>query len=65
MAMPSAKGLFQKAIVESGSDLRVSSPEDAEVMASKFLAQLHVAPDRVDDLQMIPMDRLIAAQVVG
>ena len=62
MAMPSAKGLFQKAIVESGSDLRVSSPEDAKVMASKFLAQLHVAPDRADDLQMIPMDRLIAAQ---
>jgi para-nitrobenzyl esterase len=62
MAMPSAKGLFQKAIVESGSDLRVSTPEEAGGMAKKFLAQLHVAPNRVEDLQMIPMDRLIAAQ---
>src|SRR5260370_30601336 len=61
MAMPSAKGLFQKAIVESGSELRVSSREEADATARKFLAQLHVAPDRVDDLRMIPMDRLIAA----
>jgi para-nitrobenzyl esterase len=62
MAMPSAKGLFQKAIVESGSELRVSSREEADATARKFLAQLHLAPDRVDDLRMIPMDRLIAAQ---
>jgi para-nitrobenzyl esterase len=61
LAMPSAKGLFQKAIVESGSDLRVSSREEADATTRKFLAQLHVAPDRVDDLRMIPMDRLIAA----
>ncbi|HEY6337820.1 MAG TPA: carboxylesterase family protein [Candidatus Sulfotelmatobacter sp.] len=61
LAMPSAKGLFQKAIVESGSDLRVSSREEADAAARKFLAQLHVAPDRVDDLRTIPMDRFIAA----
>jgi len=53
--------LFQKAIVESGSELRVSSDEEADATARKFLAQLHVALDRVDDLRMIPMDRLIAA----
>jgi para-nitrobenzyl esterase len=61
LAMPSAKGLFQKAIVESGSDLRVSSREEADATTRKFLAQLHVAPDRVDDLRTIPMDRFIAA----
>jgi para-nitrobenzyl esterase len=62
LAMPSAKGLFQKAIVESGSALRVSSREEADALARKFLAQLHLAPDRVDDLRTLPMDRLIAAQ---
>jgi para-nitrobenzyl esterase len=62
MAMPSAKGLFQKVIVESGSALRVSSREEADTTARKFLAQLHLPPDRVDDLRMIPLDRLIAAQ---
>jgi para-nitrobenzyl esterase len=61
MAMPSAQGLFHKAIVESGSTLAVRSPEEADATARKFLAQVPVAPDRVDDLQKIPMDRLIAA----
>jgi para-nitrobenzyl esterase len=61
MAMPSAKGLFHKAIVESGSALRGSSREEADATARKFLEQIHVAPDRVDDLRKVPMDQLIAA----
>ena len=61
MAMPSAKGLFHKAIVESGSTLTVRSPEEADATARKFLAQINVAPERVNDLQKIPMDKLIAA----
>ena len=60
MAMPSAKSLFEKAIVESGSQLRASSPEEADAIARKVLVQLQVAPDHVDDLQKIPMARLIA-----
>ena len=60
MAMPSAKSLFEKAIVESGSQLRASSPEEADTIARKVLVQLQVAPDHVDDLQKIPMARLIA-----
>jgi para-nitrobenzyl esterase len=61
MAMPSAKDLFHKSIVESGSQLRVLSPEEADSMARKFLAQVHIAPERVDDLRKIPMDQLIEA----
>jgi para-nitrobenzyl esterase len=61
MAMPSAKGLFHKAIVESGSQLRGWSRAEADAAARKFLAQVHVAPGQVDDLLTIPMDRLIAA----
>jgi para-nitrobenzyl esterase len=61
MAMPPAKGLFHKAIVESGSTLRVSSRQDADAAARKFLAAVDVTPDRVDDLQKIPMDRMLAA----
>lgn len=61
MAMPSAKGLFHKAIVESGSQLRASSPEKADAIARKVLAQLQIAPDHLDDLQKIPMAQLIAA----
>ena len=61
MAMPAAKGLFHKAIVESGSQLRASPPEDADAMARNFLKQLNVTPDHVDDLQRIPMPELIEA----
>ena len=54
MAMPPAKGLFHKAIVESGSTLRVSSREDADAAGRKFLARLNVPPDHIDDLQKMP-----------
>ena len=60
MAMPSAKSLFHKAIVESGSQLRASSPEEAYAIARKVLAQLQIAPGHVDDLQKIPMVQFIA-----
>lgn len=61
MAMPAAKGLFHKAIVESGSQLRAYSAEKADALARKFLAQVPATPDHVDDLQRIPMDQLVTA----
>jgi para-nitrobenzyl esterase len=61
MAMPPAKGLFHKAIVESGSTLRVSTPEEADAAARKFLTQLKIAPEHVDDLQKVPMNDMLAA----
>jgi len=61
MAMPPAKGLFHKAIVESGSTLRVSTVEEGDAVARKFLAQLKISADRVDDLQKVPMDDMLAA----
>jgi len=61
MAMATAKGLFHKAIVESGSALRVSTADEADAAARKYLAQLKIAPDRVDDLQKVPMADMLAA----
>ena len=61
MAMPPAKGLFHKAVVESGSTLRVSTADEADAAARKFLAQLKIAPDRVDDLAKAPMNDMLAA----
>jgi para-nitrobenzyl esterase len=61
MAMPPAKDLFHKAIVESGSTLRVSTTGEADAAARKYLAQLGILPDRVDDLQKVPMNDLLAA----
>lgn len=61
MAMPLAKGLFHKAIVESGSTLRASTREDADAAARKFLAKVNVSPDHVDDLQKVPMNQMLNA----
>jgi para-nitrobenzyl esterase len=56
LAMPSAKGLFHRAIIESGSTLRQNSAEDATVLAHRFLARLNLKS--VDELQQVPMERM-------
>jgi len=61
MAMPPAKGLFHKAIVESGSMLKAISREDANKSAERFIAKLGITPDRIDELQKLPMERLLDA----
>jgi len=61
MAMPPARGLFHKAIVESGSMLRATSREDADAAARRFLTEVNVTPERVDDLSKIPMSQMLAA----
>jgi len=61
MAMPPAKGLFHKAIVESGSMLKATSREDANKAAEKLVAKLGVTPDHIDDLQKLPMEKLLDA----
>jgi para-nitrobenzyl esterase len=59
MAMPPANGLFHKAIVESGSTLRVSTTDEADAAARKYLAQLKISPDHVDELQKVSMQYML------
>ena len=59
LAMPGAKGLFHRAIIQSGSNLRGVSKEDAAKSAQALMAKLNVKS--VDDLQKVPMDQLIQA----
>jgi para-nitrobenzyl esterase len=61
LAMPKAKGLFHKAIVESGSFLRLTPREDAVKNTEKVLAQLGLKGNPIDELRKLPMDQLIAA----
>lgn len=61
MAMPSAKGLFHKAIVESGSSLRAGDKEQANTRAKALLAKLGIPENRVEDLQTIPAAKLFGA----
>ena len=59
MAMPSAKGLFQKAIIQSGANLAGVTKADATKTAQTLMARLGVKT--AEELQKVPMDALIQA----
>ena len=63
MSMPSAKGLFHRAIIESGAILRLPGIEDAIQLTDKLLRELDIQPARAIDLQQVPITRLMAANV--
>ena len=61
MAMPSAKGLFSKAIVESGSITNLLSPKYSRRIGAATVANLGLTPSRIEEIAEIPYDRLLAA----
>jgi para-nitrobenzyl esterase len=58
MAMPAAKGLFHRAIIQSGANLRGTPKDTATKAAEAFIAK--VGAKTVDQLQTMPMAQLIA-----
>lgn len=60
-AMPSAAGLFHKAVVQSGSLLRAREPAAATQDARKFMAACGLQPGQLSELQALPAARLVEA----
>ena len=60
MAMPAAKGLFHRAIVESGAAVRGVPKEAATKSATAYMAKLGLQPNEVDKMQQMPMDQLLS-----
>jgi para-nitrobenzyl esterase len=58
MAMPSAKGLFHRAVAMSGSTIRGGQRANATKAAEEFLARVGVKPNQLDDIQKIPFLKL-------
>ncbi|MGE5487898.1 MAG: carboxylesterase/lipase family protein [bacterium] len=65
MAMPSAKGLFHRAAVQSGAALRSGTPENAARSTERLLAQLGLPKSRFRELQEVPFDMIIGAQATS
>src|SRR5713226_9224929 len=63
MAMPAARGLFHRAIVQSGPFLRSLSPDYSGRLAELAIAELGLSKSQVKELQRIPVDRLSGAAV--
>ncbi len=61
LAAPSAKGLFHKAAVQSGSLTNFGDPKAAKEVAAEVLAQLKIQPAQVDEIQKVPYRQLMAA----
>jgi para-nitrobenzyl esterase len=63
LGTPAAKGLFHRAVVQSGSTLRLISEADAEKAADQLLAKLGLTRSRVAEIQRVPWEQLLQAQV--
>jgi para-nitrobenzyl esterase len=63
MAMPAAKGLFHRAIVQSGPFLKALSPDYSGRVAELTMEELSLSKSQVKELQRIPVDRLSGAAV--
>lgn len=63
MAMPAAKGLFHRAIIQSAPMLKVLTPDYSQRVAELLLDELGLSRSQVRELQKIPVDRLSGAAV--
>jgi para-nitrobenzyl esterase len=63
LAMPAARGLFHRAIIQSGAAIRLSTRERANALAEAALRDLEISRTTLGQLHSIPVDRLIAAIV--
>jgi para-nitrobenzyl esterase len=62
MAMPAARGLFHRAIIQSGPAVRMADRNDGTATAEAFLSELGLGKDRVADLRSVPAEVLLRAQ---
>ena len=62
LAMPAAKGLFHRAVIESGPGVKMNALDHAEMVGEMFLMELGVKRGNIADLQTIPLDRIMNAQ---
>jgi para-nitrobenzyl esterase len=61
MAMPPAQGLFHRAVVQSGSALRMDTQAVASERAEKLFKALDIGPKQLDKLLALPADALLGA----
>ena len=65
MAMPAAKGLFHKAIVQSGSQLRLATADASAAQAEAVLKELQAQGIGSEQLTQVPAARLVEIATVA
>ena len=61
LGMPSAKGLFHAAVIESGATLKLPNREQASALAHQVLNELNLKSDNLPKIQELPLNRLMMA----
>ena len=61
LGMPSAKGLFHKAVAQSGSFVNGALKADATKSAEALMTRLGLKPNQLDELQKLPVDQILTA----
>jgi len=61
LGMPKASGLFQRAILQSGTANRLPAKEQAAMRAEALLKELQIAKTDVRKIQQLPFEQIIAA----
>jgi para-nitrobenzyl esterase len=62
LAMPPGKGLFHRAAIQSGSAVRLMTPDAGAASAGRFLKALGISKANMGDLQKVSWQRLLEAQ---
>src|SRR5580700_4170343 len=65
LAVPAAKGLFQRAAIQSGSLIRLATKDRASESAEKLLAKLGIAKNKIPDIQKVSWQQLLEAQTAA
>jgi para-nitrobenzyl esterase len=61
LAMPSARGLFHRAIIESGATLKLVEREQGARVALELMSTLGVPKNQARELQKVPLAKVMAA----
>ncbi len=61
LGMPSAKGLFHAAVIESGATLRLPTREQGTALGQQVLDTLGLTRANLPNIQDIPLNRLMSA----
>jgi para-nitrobenzyl esterase len=61
LAMPAAKGLFHRAIIESGPAIKLVDPENGTRAANALLSTLGLNKSQLHELQSLPVDKIMSA----
>jgi para-nitrobenzyl esterase len=61
MGMPAARGLFHRAIIQSGPGIHLQPRDKATSVAAAFLDALKLAPREAERLHKLPVEELLAA----